>query len=96
MTMSLLNEENIDVNQPRYPCPCCKTDCTDEKCIICSFCSNWFHQQCAKLSDKRFNVLGNNQNLHFKCKFCKLRSKKCATCKNSVDDTPKKLYCVSC
>ena len=76
MTMLASIDENHDENQPRYPCPDCKIDCEDTKCILCFYCLNWFHQYCAKLSDKRFDALGNSSNLRFKCKFCKKKKQK--------------------
>ena len=88
----------IDQNQPRYPCPCCKYDCQNEKCILCSYCNNWFHQHCAKLSDKRFDTLGNSVNLRYKCKFCKCKKGKCALCNKVIQNEclDKIIYCISC
>ena len=68
--MSIYTDDGHDKNQPRFPCPCCKYDCENEKCILCSYCYNWYHQECAKLSDNRFNLLGRSDNLKYKCKFC--------------------------
>ena len=95
MIMSIVSD-NHDLNQPRYPCPCCKTDCNDTKCILCDHCCNWFHQDCAKLSDKRFELLENSINLEYICKFCKIRNKTCSICNKNLEFNAKKLYCLSC
>ena len=95
--MSILYDDDHDSNQPRFPCPCCKTDCGELNCIFCDECCNWFHQGCAKLSDKRFKLLGNSVNLNYKCKFCKSRTKKCSKCSKTLKNvSEKKLYCISC
>ena len=90
--------DNLDNNQPRYPCPCCKYDCENEKCILCSYCQNWFHQHCAKLSDKRFEILGKSPSLQYKCKFCKCKKGKCSQCNKLVQTQclDKMIYCISC
>ena len=98
MTMTQVLDEDLDNNQPRYPCPCCKYDCENEKCILCSYCFNWFHQHCAKLSDKRFDTLGKSLNLQFKCKFCKYKKGKCSECNISIQNArlDEIIYCISC
>ena len=94
--MSSLLEEEHDINQPWYPCPCCKTDCDGVSCIFCDYCLNWFHQECAKLSDKRFDILGKSNNLYYKCKFCKIKNKKCSNCNITLENIDKKVFCISC
>ena len=69
MTTTHLCEENHDENQPRYPCPTCKFDCENENCILCDYCHNWFHKKCAKLSDKRFDLLSRSTCSKYKCKY---------------------------
>ena len=88
-----------DINQPRHPCPCCKYDCGDTNCILCDHCHNWFHQECAKISDKRFLSLSNSSSQKFKCKFCTLKKhKKCFECTKPLSNVylNKDLYCISC
>ena len=94
---SLTVNNEHDLNQPRYPCPCCRYDCDETNCILCDDCCNWFHQSCAKLSDKRMQHLGNSPNLKYKCKFCCKKKNKCASCCKNLNETfNNKLYCVSC
>ena len=94
---SLTVNNQHDLNQPRYPCPCCRYDCDETNCILCDDCCNWFHQSCAKLSDKRMQHLGNSPNLKYKCKFCCKKKNKCASCCKNLNETfNNKLYCVSC
>ena len=76
----IYTDDDHEINQPRFPCPCCKYDCVNQNCVLCDYCYNWFHQECAKLSDKRFNDLGRSDNLKYKCKFC---SKKAPTALNA-------------
>ena len=91
------NQYDPDTNQPKYPCPCCKYDCENFDCILCNYCNNWFHQTCAKISNKRFNILANSAHLKFKCKFCLNKNKKCSNCTKTINSNSfKKLYCVSC
>ena len=93
-------EDNHDKNQPRHPCPCCKYDCSNTNCISCDYCNNWFHQECAKISDKRFLSLSTSSNKTFKCKFCASKKhKKCSQCMILLPNTRlsnKNLYCISC
>ena len=88
-------DSNYD--QPRYPCPICKYDCDDDSCILCDFCTNWLHKNCANISDKRFRTLSLSQHIKYKCKFCKTRNKTCADCGANIShDRCEKLYCVTC
>ena len=91
--------DSHDINQPRHPCPCCKYDCGDTNCIQCDHCNNWFHQECAKISDKRFHTLSTSTSHTFKCKFCASKKhKKCSECAISFSNVRlnKDLYCISC
>ena len=91
------NEYDPNTNQPKYPCPSCKYDCENFNCILCNCCNNWFHQTCAKISNKRFNLFSNSAHLKFKCKFCLSKQQKCSLCDKDVcKKFSKKLYCVSC
>ena len=93
----LENEYDPETNQPKYPCPSCKYDCENFDCILCNCCNNWFHQSCAKISNKRFKILSNSTRLKFKCKFCLSKNQKCSGCEKDVcKKSLKKLYCVSC
>ena len=98
MTMTQTEDDDLDKNQPRYPCPGCKYDCENEKSILCSYCNNWFHQECAKLSDKRFEDLGKCNSMKYKCKFCKIKKGNCSECNLSIQDEclEKIIYCISC
>ena len=84
-----------EVQNLKNPCALCMGFCfpDTEKCILCNFCMNWFHQDCAKLSNKRFNELTNNST--FKCSIC-IDSKKCDTCESEQIDPSNSLYCVTC
>ena len=99
MSAANVNDDH-DINQPRHPCPCCKYDCGDTNCISCDYCNNWFHQECAKISDKRFLSLSTSLNKTFKCKFCASKKhKKCSECEILLSNTRllnKNLYCLSC
>ena len=92
--MTCSDEDYHDINQPRYPCPSCKYDCDDTNCIRCDFCINWFHQACAKLSNKRFKDLIQLPLKTFKCKFCKVRKNNCSDCNKDVSHFEKILYIV--
>ena len=93
----MVNQYDPITNQPNYPCPCCRYDCENFDCILCNYCNNWFHQSCAKISNKRFNLLTNSSSMKFKCKFCLTKKQKCSNCNKDVSAYQlKKLYCVSC
>ena len=96
--MSTSTDDNHDSDQPRYPCPCCKYDCENEKCILCSYCSNWFHQECAKLSDKRFEFLGRSASAKYKCKYCSKKNAECFECCKTLDypSSNNNIFCISC
>ena len=96
MTISMVNE-NHDISQPIYPCPCCRYDCGDTNCILCDYCNNWFHQSCAKISEKRFDYLKQSSNYKFKCKFCIMKKQNCFECNKLFSHhRNKKLYCITC
>ena len=69
--------------------------CTTEKCILCDFCKNWFHQRCAKLSNAKFDEFSNNDSTIFKCSIC-VKPKKCHVCGDNGLNTSNSLYCVTC
>ena len=69
-----------------------------QKCILCDYCHNWFHQECARLSDKRFNILGRSANMKYKCKFCTKKNLKCFKCHKILNNSSshKNIYCICC
>ena len=34
----------------KFPCLNCKKSCDETNCILCDYCSNWYHDECTILS----------------------------------------------
>ena len=68
--MSISNESNNTVNSDTrnsFPCQNCKESCEGTDCILCDYCSYWFHNSCTTLSKTRLNQLKRNVDLKYKC-----------------------------
>ena len=84
-----------EVDDLANPCAICMGFCsTSDNSILCDFCQNWFHQRCAKLSNKKLNDL-SNENALFKCSIC-AKDKSCHICGDTNLTSSNSLYCVTC
>ena len=99
--MAVNNSQEIIL---KFPCTACMGFCMENtNCIRCAVCINWFHQKCAKISNKAFTNLKRNANSNhsfvvsttFVCRFC-IEPKCCHLCKNSQINVHSSLYCVTC
>ena len=97
--MANLSPDNSTSNQSKsYLCPECKDECDNTDCILCDYCSNWYHDSCSKLSKKKLVQHRLNQNqIEFICTLCK-KKRMCHNCQVPVGSIPRdcSIYCVNC
>ena len=100
-TLLIGNDSNANdtvLTPTSFPCMHCKINCdADSNCILCDYCTNWYHVRCAGVSNKKFLEFNNSPQLKYMCKFCK-RKKSCDNCKKSISDNDPShsIYCFSC
>ena len=79
-------------------CMTCKMNCdADTNCILCDYCTNWYHVVCAGVSNRKFNEFKNFPHLKYMCKLCKSK-RKCDICETSItrNDPTHSIFCFSC
>ena len=93
------NQNHSQTQSPSvFPCMNCKLQCdADTNCILCDYCTNWYHIGCARVSIKKLNEFKNFPNLKFMCKLCKSK-RSCDGCKTSLhqNDPTHSIFCFSC